>query len=134
MPTPTMAGRWMLRVGALILTTYAVGFLVHPPLLGILVGFTHHSPNTLVEVMAFYGGLELGLALWMVWAAADDRRLNAGLMLTFFVFFAAGLGRAVGILRFGFEDPSQPTVTVLELVWSLVALGIARRLSGEPGE
>ena len=123
---PRTFARWMLRFGALILSTYAVAFLVHPPLLGILVGFTHHSPNTLVEVSAFYGGLELGLALWMLWAAAADDRLQAGLMLSFLVFVAAGSARLVGIVRFGFEDPSQPIVTAIELAWSLVALGLAR--------
>ena len=115
-----------LRISAVILSVYAISFLVFPELLGQLVGFTHHSPNTLVEVTAFYGGLELGLAIFLLWSAADKNRLYIASMMVFFVFIAAGIARLVGILRFGFEDPSQPIVTILEIGWSLISLWIAR--------
>ena len=115
-----------LRISAVILSVYAISFLIFPELLGQLVGFTHHSPNTLVEVTAFYGGLELGLAIFLLWSAADQNRMRIALMMIFFVFIAAGMGRLVGIVRFGFEDPSQPIVTILEIGWSLISLWIAR--------
>jgi len=110
-----------LRVSALILAVYAIAFLVNPYLLGALVGFRSHSPNTLVEVTAFYGGLELGLALFLMWSANSDERIRFGLTLLYFVFVAAGVARAVGIIRFGFEDPSQPVVAFLEIGWSIIA-------------
>jgi hypothetical protein len=115
-----------LCISAVILSVYAIGFLIFPELLGQLVGFTHHSPNTLVEVTAFYGGLELGLAIFLLWSAADKNRMRIALMMIFFVFMAAGIARLVGIIRFGFEGPSQPIVTILEIVWSLISLWIAR--------
>ncbi|MBA2113450.1 DUF4345 family protein [Bremerella alba] len=110
-----------LRVSAFILSVYAVIFLINPQLLGRLVGFTHHSPNTLVEVTAFYGGLELGLAVFLVWASNAYDRINMGLKMLFIVFLAAGLARLLGIIRFGFEDPSQPIVTGLEIGWAFIA-------------
>jgi hypothetical protein len=115
-----------LRISALILTVYALAFLIYPELLGQLVGFSHHSPNTLVEITAFYGGLELGIAIFLMWSAADETRSYFALMMIFFVFLAAGLARLLGIIRFGFEDPSQPIVTVLEIIWSLISLWMAR--------
>lgn len=115
-----------LRTSALILSAYAIGFLIYPELLGQLVGFTHHSPNTLVEVTAFYGGLELGLAAFLLWSAADNNRIYFALMMIFFVFLAAGIARLFGIIRFGFEDPSQPIVTALEIIWSLISVWLAR--------
>lgn len=115
-----------LRISALILSVYAISFLVYPELLGQLVGFKHHSPNTLVEVTAFYGGLELGLALYLFWSSANKKRIYFALMMVFFVFLTAGIARLFGIIRFGFEDPSQPIVTALEIVWSLVSLKLAR--------
>ena len=115
-----------LRTSAVILSVYAISFLIFPELLGQLVGFTHHSPNTLVEVTAFYGGLELGLAIFLLWSAADKNRMHIALMMIFFIFLAAGIARLVGIIRFGFEDPSQPIVTMLEIGWSLISLWIAR--------
>lgn len=115
-----------LRASAIILLIYAISFLIFPELLGQLVGFTHHSPNTLVEVTAFYGGLELGLAIFLLWSAANINRIHVALMMIFFVFIAAGTARLIGIVRFGFEDPSQPIVTILEIGWSLISLWIAR--------
>jgi hypothetical protein len=117
-----------LRLSAFILSVYAVAFLIFPELLGQLVGFTHHSPNTLVEVTAFYGGLELGLAVFLFWSAADEHRVYFALMMVFIVFLSAGLARFIGIIRFGFEDPSQPIVTILEIGWSFISLWIARNI------
>jgi hypothetical protein len=47
-------------------------------------------------------------------------------MMLFFVFLAAGIARLFGIIRFGFEDPSQPIVTALEIIWAFIAIWIAR--------
>ncbi|MEP1152485.1 MAG: DUF4345 family protein [Balneola sp.] len=116
-----------LRISSVILAVYAISFLVMPELLGDLVGFTHHSPNTLVEITAFYGGLELGLAIFLMWSAAERNRFYFALMMLFFVFLSAGLARLVGIIRFGFEDPSQPIVTALEIGWAIFSLWMARK-------
>ncbi|MDZ7692120.1 MAG: DUF4345 family protein [Balneolaceae bacterium] len=122
----TKKAAFFLRISALILSAYAVAFLVYPELLGQLVGFTHHSPNTLVEVTAFYGGLGLGLAIFLIWSAAHKNRIHLALMMIFFVFMAAGIAQLVGIIRFGFEDPSQPIVTILEISWALISVWLAR--------
>jgi hypothetical protein len=114
------------RISALILAVYAFAFLVTPELLGDLVGFTHYSPNTLVEITAFYGGLELGMAIFLMWSAADKSRVRYALMMLFFVFLTAGVARLFGIIRFGFEDPSQPIVTALEIAWAFIAIWMAR--------
>lgn len=116
-----------LRISSVILAVYAISFLVMPELLGELVGFTHHSPNTLVEITAFYGGLELGLAIFLMWSAAERNRFYFALMMLFFVFLSAGLARLFGIIRFGFEDPSQPIVTALEIGWAIFSLWMARK-------
>ena len=117
-----------LRVSAAILITYAFAFLAVPDLLGKLVGFTHHSPNTLVEVTAFYGGLELGMAIFFLWSAKTKRRSRHALMMVFLVFLYAGLARFFGIARFGFEGPSQPVVAALEIGWSLIAYWMANKM------
>lgn len=120
-----------LRVSAFLLSVYAVCFLIYPGLLGELVGFEHHSPNTLVEVTAFYGGLELGLAIFLLWTSQVPDRIDIGLRMIFFVFLTAGLARLIGMIRFGFENPSQPIVTGLEVLWAFVAIWLVRKGSGE---
>lgn len=47
-----------LVVNGLILSAFALGFLWSLSLLEKLVGLFHSSPNALVEVTAFYGGLD----------------------------------------------------------------------------
>lgn len=117
-----------LRISAGILGLYAIAFLVMPDLLGRLVGFTHYSPNSLVEVTTFYGGLELGIAIYLLWSTTTISRTRHGLMMIFIVFLAAGFARLFGIFRFGFEDPTQPIVTVLEIGWSLIAYWMAKKI------
>lgn len=117
-----------LLLSAAILLVYAVIFLINPLLLGHLIGFSSHSPNTPVEITAFYGGLELGVALYLVWSTKTIKRTRHALMMMFFVFLAAGLARFFGIIRFGFEDPSQPIVASIEVSWSVAAWWIANKI------
>ena len=72
-----------LQISSAILILYAAAFLFMPDLLGKLVGFTHHSPNTLVEVTAFYGGLELGIAIYLLWSTKTIYRSRHALMMYF---------------------------------------------------
>lgn len=121
-------GILLLRISAIILLLYAIAFLIMPDLLGHLVGFTHHSPNTLVEVTAFYGGLELGIAIYLLWSTKTVKRTRHALILVFIAFFATGLARFLGIIRFGFEGPSQPIVCALEISWSVVAYWLSNKI------
>jgi len=128
----TKLSQWFLRLNALILAVYALAFLINPALLGKLVGFTSQSPNTLVEVTAFYGGLELGLAAFLFWSTLHISRLSFALTLFLFVFLTTGLCRALGLARFGFQDPSQPIVTAIEIIFALTAGWLNRSLKRQP--
>ena len=113
--------KYFLIFSGIVLLAYALTFLFSPTTLGEIVGFTHHSPNTLVEVTAFYGGLELGMALFFIWSALDAERYKIALVAYTFIFLCAGLARLMGIFLYGFEDPSQPIVTGVEIIFSIFA-------------
>lgn len=115
------ATKYFLLLSGIVLLAYAITFLINPATLGNIVGFTHHSPNTLVEVTAFYGGLEFGMALFFIWAAFDQKRYKIALTAYTLIFLSAGIARFMGIILYGFEDPSQPIVTGVEIVFSGVA-------------
>lgn len=127
----TKPSQWFLSLNALILAAYALAFLINPALLGKLIGFTSQSPNTLVEVSAFYGGLELGLAAFLFWSSLHTARLSFALTLFLVVFLTTGLCRALGLARFGFADPSQPIVTAIEIIFSLTAAWLNRSLKNQ---
>jgi hypothetical protein len=124
----TKFARIFLIFNGAILLCYAVVFLIKPATLGEIVGFTPHSPNAAVEVTAFYGGLEFGLAAFLIWSAARESRLKSALALFVFAFLAAGVARLAGIFLYGFEDPSQPFVAALEISFSLLAAWLRTRL------
>ena len=119
--------RGFLALGALVLAAYAVAFLVSPALLGSLVGLAFEDANAFVEIRAFYGGLELGLAGFLAWAALRPVHSRSALVLFAFAFGAAGAARAWGIVEFGFAGPSQPLVALIELAGAAAAGALAGR-------
>ncbi|MEQ8525662.1 DUF4345 domain-containing protein [Gracilimonas sp.] len=120
--------KYFLILSGAVLLTYALTFLFSPTTLGEIVGFTHHSPNTLVEVTAFYGGLEFGMAVFFIWSGLDKDRFQLALTAYTFIFLSAGIARFIGILLYGFEDPSQPIVTGVEIIFSLFAWWLKGKL------
>ena len=123
--------KYFLLLIGIILNVYAVSFFINPMLLGEMVGFSAHSPNTYVEITAFYGGLEFGLGLYFIWSALKAERYDSGLMTVFLLFFMAGLSRLCALLYYGFEDPSQPIVSVVEIVFSFLAIWFRRKIKTE---
>jgi hypothetical protein len=122
------APKYFLIFSGIVLLGYALTFLFSPTTLGDIVGFTHHSPNTLVEVTAFYGGLEFGMALFFIWAGLNKERFKIALTAYTLIFLSAGLARLLGIFLYGFEDPSQPIVTGVEIIFSLFAWWLSTKI------
>ena len=115
------AARVTLLAFAAILAAYGVVFLVQPAVLGGLVGLELAGPDAAVEIRAFYGGLELGMAAFLVICARDPRLLAAGLLFCALAFSFAGGARLLGVAQYGTAGVAQPVVAVIELLgaaWS----------------
>jgi hypothetical protein len=124
---PALRGaRVFLAIGAAVLAVYGVLLFADPALLGRLVGLTFVDPNAPVEIRAFYGGLELGLAAFFAAASRRSAWLDAALAAFALAFGAAGLARLAGIAQFGFTGPSQPVVAGIEIVAAAVAWRMRR--------
>ena len=122
------ASKILLRIVGIGLMIYAVSFIYNPLLLGEMIGFTHHSPNTLVEITAFYGGLELGMGVFFLWTSMRKERYYMGLMCFSICFLAAGIFRLIGIILYGFEDPSRPIVAGIEIVLPIYGFILTKKL------
>lgn len=120
------AARAFLWFDAFVLTLYAVGFFYDPALLGVLVNLELQGPNAYTEIFAFYGGLELGIATYLAWAAMKPERVGPALVFFAFAFGAAGAARTLGCLLYGFEDPAHPIVAAIEVGFAVVAIGLHR--------
>ena len=114
-----------------MLAVYGVLLFVDPALLGRLVGLTFVDPNAPVEIRAFYGGLELGLAAFFAAAARRAAWLDPALAAFALAFGAAGLARLAGIAQFGFTGPSQPVVAAIEIAAPRSRWRLRRSVHGE---
>ncbi len=85
--------------------------------LGVLgpTGISVLDPNGLVELRAMYGGLEVGLALFLAWCAMDDRRFRTGVMAMTLMLVGLSLSRLATWLVFMPEGQLHPFLIVIEL-------------------
>ena len=97
-----------------------VGCWIDP--LGVLgpTGISVLGPNGLVELRAMYGGLEVGLALFLVWCAMDDRRFRTGVMAMTLMLAGLSLSRLVTWLVFMPEGQLHPFLIVIELGGAII--------------
>lgn len=119
--------RGTLVLGSLVLAAYGVWFLIAPDALARLVGLEFTSPNAPVEIRSFYGGLELGLAAFLLVCARRPALRDAGLLLGGLAFSLAGAARLLGVAQYGFAGPSQPLVGAIELVFAGMCLWLRAR-------
>ncbi|MEO8160882.1 MAG: DUF4345 family protein [Arenimonas sp.] len=104
-----------------VLALCAVGFLgfglwllVDPGALG-KIGIVSTSSTGQIELRAFYGGMEIGLAIFLGWCAFRPEWQQAGLWLVLLTNGGAGLARIIGIVAAG----SFGTYLGWALVWEL---------------
>jgi hypothetical protein len=124
----TRAARWFLLAVGVVLCAYALPFPAAPELLGRLVELEYTGPNAFVEVRSFYGGLELGMAVFFIRAASRPPMMRTALVAFTLIFGCAGLARAWGVVQYGFSDPSQPVVAGIEIVAAGAAVWLRRGL------
>jgi hypothetical protein len=119
--------RIFLVVAGAVLALYGVVLFLDPTIFEELVGLDFIAANAPVEIRAFYGGLELGLAAFFVGAARRPAWVDPALAAFALVFGAAGLARLAGVAEFGFVGPSQPVVAGIEIAGAALAVWLRRR-------
>lgn len=116
-------------LSALAFGGLGIVFLTDPPRLAGTVELGT-SPFQTIELRAMYGGLEIGVAIFLLWCAASPRRVAIGLWFSLFAYAGLGLGRLSGILLSGVAGGPHWTLVAVEataVVMSLVGLAILRR-------
>ncbi len=89
--------RILLAVLAAFVLLAGVGCLVAPSLFAQQAQF-QTTPSALTEIRAFYGGLQFGIGLFLVWCLRVPDRTSQGLLLGGLAVGGAGLARIFGVL------------------------------------
>jgi hypothetical protein len=126
--THHMFERAILGFAGITLAVYGIVLFFTPHALADLVGLEFTSPNAYVEIRSFYGGLEFGIAAFLLTCAWRPPLVPAGILLCALAFSCAGAARLIGVAQYGSDGPSQPLVGALELTLAIVcALFTIRR-------
>ena len=89
------------RVLLAVLTAFVllagIGCLVAPASFAEQAGYSA-TPGSLTEIRAFYGGLQLGIGLFLAWCLRVPDRVPHGLLLGALAVGGAGVARGLGVV------------------------------------
>jgi len=128
--------RAVLAVSAAFVLLAGFGCLVAPGGFAQQVGF-QTAPSSLTEVRAFYGGLQIGIGVFLVWCLRRPPHVSLALLLVALAVGGAGLARAFGMLFDHTPTTHHLTnlgieiATVVLVVFALVRSGRWKGLTGD---
>jgi len=90
------------------------------------LGFDILPPPALADIRANYGGMQLGLGLFLLYCVRTGQ-LKTGLLLTLIVMAAVPLLRALSFAMDGGATQTQVAVLGMEIVFLVISLVLYRR-------
>jgi hypothetical protein len=102
---------------------YGIAFLIAPEATLAGAGMQLTGTGAVVELRAFYGGLEIGLGVWLVVAGFRDRPLRPALWLTLASNGGIGGSRLLGLALGGAWNPFFGYALPWELGFAALAAG-----------
>lgn len=128
----------LILVAGLMFTGFGVFFLASPETLAEMVGMGFLSSDAVAEIRAFYGGLELGIGMYLLWITTVARvevLRRAGILAIVLMFGGSAMGRFSHWLTTGQLGAVQTALLVFELGYALIcawSLWHKPRLDEEP--
>lgn len=111
---------------------FGVWYLIAPATWTDPTGFGPLGPNALTDVRATYGGFQIGLGLFTLWAAADPTRVRMALVLQALTIGAIASCRLTGFAVDGSPNGFLWTAIVTEIAFTAITVFALRRLPREP--
>lgn len=93
-------GKGFVGFSAFLYISLGVLFLINPSGMASGLGYTDLGKSALTDVMATYGGLEIGIGV-MLLLLYWNNEIRIALALVFLTFVGFAIGRVLGSLRFG---------------------------------
>jgi len=123
---PWNRDRILITLSALIFAFFGVWLFAVPTALE-KIGIQLTTPEAFIDIRATYGGLEWGLASFLLVAQSKVDWHKAGLLLSALCIGGFGLGRLSGILIEGEGTGLMWFFLAIEVVWSAVLIWAYRR-------
>lgn len=131
-----MVGKAVLIVAGLMYLGFGLAFLLAPAELGGWVHLGAEHPVARTELRAFYGGLEIGLAAFLLLCARRPRWIAPGLLASALAFGCTAAARVVGMALDGSTGTLVIGILLVEAAFAVAsAVALARprpRTAQEP--
>ena len=112
---------------------FGLVYLIAPGGMTDAAGFGALAPGGVTDVRATYGGFQLGLGFFLLWAAAERSRVSMALVLVALSIGAVGSSRAIGLVLDGEPNPFHVMGLVTEVSLTALTLFALGKLRSDPG-
>ena len=112
--------------GACLMGGLGLLYLLHPDAIRDRAGISPDSPSALAEIRSTYGGLHIGIALFLLACAVREGTRRTGLLFCGLAFAGAGVARVAGIFEFQAAELDQIVIASLEIAFSIITLWLYR--------
>lgn len=114
-------GRIILLLDALVFVTLGSIFLIIPARMAEFVDIVATAPAATADVRAVYGGMEIGVGLFLLWCGLSIPRVRTGLLAASLILACVATGRLFGIVN----DTDQPAITFINLAVEIFGAAIS---------
>lgn len=121
--------RVLVALSALMFAAFGLRGLFDPLAILEMVHFDGRDPTALNEARAMYGGVELGIAAFLVACLLDRWSLRAGLFLSAAIFTSAAAARAKSMVVDGMPDPVFVNIAMFEAGFAIACVVALARAS-----
>lgn len=116
-----LLARLLLIVQAVLFASFGLAYLLRPHEMANLSGLLPMEAASVTDVRAWYGGLSVGVALYLLLALREGQ-LRPALLLMLLVNAGPALARLLGL---GLDGGAQQTFNLYFLLLEVVAAGLA---------
>lgn len=113
--------RVLVALGALVYAGIGIAALIDPVAVLAPAEVTATGPGGVIELRAMYGGMELGVAAFLIWTLIRPQYIRAGLVACTLSIGTLGLVRTAGWITAQPEGLLLPLLCTIEL--SALAIG-----------
>lgn len=114
--------RILLLVQVLALAGLGLAYFTHPHEMSNLSGMLLMAPAAATDVRAYYGGMQIGLAVFLLLALSRLELVRAALTLLVLLYSSLALARIGGLWL---DGGAQQTFNLIALLIEVVSAGLA---------